>query len=190
MGEEGLAIYEELEDRWGQAIVLRQLGLQAAASSDWAAASHRYGQSMEFFRELGDHHGLGRVLTAAAESAWQQNDNDGAQQLWQEALTLWRNLGSATYTVLCLGGLALVAAAHHDMQKRVSLLGAIATQLRTLGSSRFSAFATMFPTVYRAALDPGALIVQAHLDDPVCRDAWKAGRTMSLEEAVSFALGE
>lgn len=190
LGEQGLAIYQELGDRWGQAVALRQLGLQAASCSDWAAASRRYEQSMAFFRELDDHHGLGRALTVAAESAWQQSDNDSAQRLWREALTLWRDLGSATYTILCLGGLAIVASAHHDTERRACLFGAIATQLRAVGPSRFSAFATMFPTVYRAVFDPDALAAEAQLDDPVCRDAWEAGRTMSLEDAVSFALGE
>jgi predicted ATPase/DNA-binding SARP family transcriptional activator len=108
--QESLAIHQQLEDRWGTALSLRDLGDLASFRGDYAQAKRYLQESLALSDEIGDRWGLGSALTSLGDIA---QHHEGARQeaktLHQQGLAIYRELGDRWAEQLVLDYVAYVA---------------------------------------------------------------------------------
>lgn len=112
--EEGLAIWQELDDKEGVAKLLNSLASIALAQGDLATARSLMEESLAAWRELGDKPGIAALLNNLGLVALEQNDYAAAHSFYEEGLALKRGLGDWRGVANSLHGLGDVAFAQSD----------------------------------------------------------------------------
>ncbi|MCW5852381.1 MAG: tetratricopeptide repeat protein [Anaerolineae bacterium] len=178
--EESLALFRELGDKLGIAGLLNNLGNMAYVQADYTTAQARHEESLALRRAIGDDSGVAWSLNNLGNVAWSQGDYPIAQQRYAESLALNRDIDDKLGIACPLGGLAAVAVAVGEAERAAQLAGANQALLDALG-------AQLEPTeqaIYEAAV----AAAQSALSADHWAAAWAAGRTMTLEQAVEYAL--
>ena len=109
--EEGLALYRELGDRWGEARVLRGLGNVQTLCGNAEQVQAFYHQSMALFREIDDTWGIAWMLLEIGRA---QRDPIAQERLLKESLALARSKGYKRTIATALGNLGKLAQSQHD----------------------------------------------------------------------------
>jgi tetratricopeptide (TPR) repeat protein len=92
--EQGLAIFRELDDRWGIAGTLADLGSLAREEGNYPGAQSMYRESIKLFRELDYKRGIARVLECFACAAAAQLQAERTLRLAGAAAALRQNIGA------------------------------------------------------------------------------------------------
>jgi non-specific serine/threonine protein kinase len=122
--------------------------------------------------QLGD---LGNV-------ARQQGDLIRATELQRQALELKWALGEQRQIAITLEDLASIAGAVGDAKRAARLLGAATALRETIGAPQ--------PVPERAATEQAVARARAALGEDAWAAAFTAGRALSLEQAIAYALGD
>ena len=109
--EEGLALYQALGDRWGQARVLRGLGNVQTLCGNAEQVQAFYDQSMALFREINDTWGIAWMLVEIGRA---QPDSVVQERFLKESLALARSKGYKRTIATALGNLGKLAQAQQD----------------------------------------------------------------------------
>jgi predicted ATPase/DNA-binding CsgD family transcriptional regulator len=179
MLDESLGLFRRVGDRWGIATVLLYLGRTAYAHGEYDRASALYGESLALCRELADTWNIALLLTALGRVAHRQGRHGQAVAHLKEGLALQRELGQRDGIAECLETLGALASVHHP-DRAARVLGAAAALRDEIGMP--------LPPGDRAAYEQDLAAVRAGLRDEAFSAAWSAGRAMSLEEAVDYAV--
>jgi predicted ATPase/predicted Ser/Thr protein kinase len=94
--QQGLSLYEELNDRWGIAASLNALGIGARDSGDYQAAQICFERSLAQWRTLSDQLSTARCLHNLANIAKIQGDYSRAQMGLSEATQIFQEVGDAS----------------------------------------------------------------------------------------------
>jgi predicted ATPase/transcriptional regulator with XRE-family HTH domain len=180
--EECLALAAQLRDRWIRAEALQMLGNLARNQRNYDRAAACYDESLALFRDLGDLVGTVSVLQDQGYLAQQQGDQARAAVLLRESLARCRDIDYQWVSVWCLAGLGRVAVAQGQAEHATELLGATAALFEFFGPVRD-------PTD-RADYEHAVAAARAHLDAATFDTAWAAGRAMTVEQAIAYALDE
>jgi len=180
--EESLAIYRELGDRSGIAASLNNLGNVAKEQGDYAEARVLYEESLAILRELGDKSGIAYSLSNLGNVAWRQGDVAAARALHDESLAIRRELGDKLGIAYTLEGMAALAAGQ-GQNERAARLWVTAEVLREAIHSPLS-------PKEKEAHDRKVATARASLGEEAFAAAWEAGRAMTLEQAIEYALQE
>ncbi len=181
--EESLALRRELGDQWGIGAALNNLGLVVLHDGDYPAARALYGESLKVFRDLGNRQAMASPLSNLGRVAYQQGDYAGARALIQESLAIFWDLRDRWGIAMSLEGLAYVALALARRVQAARLWGGAERLREEIGCP--------LPPSERSRYDSQLAAARAAIDDDAAFDqAWKEGRTMTLEQAVEYALGE
>jgi predicted ATPase/DNA-binding CsgD family transcriptional regulator len=106
--EVALAVAREMDDTWGAARSLFQLGHTARISGEYELARSRFEESLALFQECGDHFNTGLSLAGLGLIAQCQGDYASAEDLLNQSLAIFRKLGdvwaisSVLYTLACV----------------------------------------------------------------------------------------
>jgi tetratricopeptide (TPR) repeat protein len=92
--QQGLAIFQELGDRWGTARTLADLGSLAGEQGNYPAARALYRESIKIFQELDHKRGIARLLECFACSAAVQLEAERALRLAGAAAALRQDIGA------------------------------------------------------------------------------------------------
>jgi tetratricopeptide (TPR) repeat protein len=92
--EQGLAIFRELDDRWGIAGTLADLGGLAREQGDYPTAHSMYRESIKLFQELDHKRGIARLLECFACLAAVQLEAERSLRLAGAAAALRQNIGA------------------------------------------------------------------------------------------------
>ena len=122
------------------------------------------------------------MLSSLANVAFLRGDRARAQALQKESLTIGRDLGDPPGIARGLEGLAGMAHEQNELSRATRLWGAAAALRERIGNPRS-------PADQNKAAERWAS-VRAELGDAVFTAAWDAGRAMTMEQAVEFALGD
>jgi hypothetical protein len=173
---------QDVGDKEGIAVVLRDLGTMARQQGELEQARRLLEESLLLLRELGNRAGIGLVLTNLGLVALGQGERERATSLFKEGLTQFRDQGNKVGSAYCLKGLACVLSQHPaGLQPSAQIFGAATTQLAACGAAMV--FINRPTDRYLAA-------VRAQLDDATFAASWAAGRALSLEQAIAYALEE
>ncbi len=118
---QALAIFEELDDRWGIATTLRGLGWGALHQGDYPIARGRFQESVDAFRALGDAEGLAASLGGRGYVAWIMGDYGQARGCHGEMLALCREANDRRGTARALADLAIDACGMQQMEEALRL---------------------------------------------------------------------
>lgn len=180
MSEESLAIARELRAEWDIANVLGHMATGARLlAGDPLRARALFEESLAIWRKLDDTQAIAYALAMLACAAIDQGSYATARSLVEESLAACRELRDA-WTTSLLDSAARYAASHGEPERALRLAAATAALRETL----------RVPPFLQARLERRLESARESLD-PVSQGAvWEEGRTMSLQEALAYALEE
>jgi tetratricopeptide (TPR) repeat protein len=177
--EESIDLFRGQRDKLGLAWCLINLGLVVCAQGDPRRAATLTEEGIVLLREMG----------AGADSAigmcnlgWMvllQGDLDQAVAVYEESLDLARDIGLHPVVLTTLEGYACVAGAEGEGRRAARLWSAAQTLQDAMGIPR--------DTDWLAEADARISAVRSALGEQAWEEASRAGRAMTLEEAVASA---
>jgi predicted ATPase/class 3 adenylate cyclase len=179
--EECLALATQLRDRWFRAVALNRLGTLARNQRNHDRAAVYYDESLALLRDLGDLEFSASVLQDQGYLAQQQGDQARAAVLLRESLVHCRDTDGQWLSLWCLAGLGRVALAQGQAEHAARLLGATAALFEIFDPG------AMDP-IDRADYERAVAAARAQLDAATFDAAWAAGRAMTPEQAIAYAL--
>jgi len=182
LAQEALNRFHELGDRPGTAWALNLLGELARMDGDFAAAKRYYEECLETVKETGESVREAIQYENLGVVAYHQSEPELAARLIKQGLALFRELGTTYGRATALGSLAGPMAALGQHRRAALLLGASAAQMELIGVDQQPADQPEI-RLFRES-------VSRALSEDDFQTAWQAGRRMTIQEAVSYALSE
>ena len=179
---ESLELRREISDSWGIANSLNNLGGVAFLQGDAERALELHSESLSIRRNLGDKRGISMSLNNMGEIAQQQEDYGRAAKLFAESLAIRQELGDRFFIVSSLHNLAEVACSKKDYERGAQLFGAAEALREIIGAP--------LPTEKQKNFDRYGEEARDALGRADLKTLWSAGRVMSLDDAIQFALAE
>jgi tetratricopeptide (TPR) repeat protein len=168
-------------DTGGVAVALTLLGDAELVAGDLPAAAPFYQESLALWRDLGVFSArLAHVLCGLGDVALTERDLAAARTCFEESLATAHEAGALGGLARALEGLGRIAALQVRPERAARLCGAAETLRLRAGPGRARDLET-----HLAYLLPPA---RATLSTQIQESAWTEGRTMTLEEAVAYAL--
>jgi tetratricopeptide (TPR) repeat protein len=178
--QESMNLFREWGDKQGLAFCLANLGLMAISQGDLVRAANLTEEAVALFRELGSRGDVSMILNNLGWIAFLRNDLGRAVDLYKRSLALAWETGMYTVVLDDLEGFACLAGAQGDAVRAAQLRGAAEALHEATGYPRD-------PTSY-AEMEPYLASGRSKIHEAEWAKAWEEGRTMTLEEAVSYAL--
>ncbi len=158
------------------------MGLIAYKDGNYAAARASYEECLTIYRRLGHQIGISEALAHLGHALIQQREYAGARRLFEESLSLERRLENLPLLSRGLEGLAAVAAGQRQFLRAVQLWGAEQGMRDALGIPLAPGSKPGHEEKFAAAL--------ASLGEAAFTAAWDAGRAMTPDGAVEYALSQ
>jgi tetratricopeptide (TPR) repeat protein len=179
--EESMDLFREQGDKQSLAWCLNNLGMKVCSQGDLGRAAELTEEAVALFRELG---ARADVALGLYNLGWivLQNDLGRAADIYKESLTLSWDTGMNPIVHHDLEGFACVAGAKGEAERAARLWGAAQSLHETKGIPR--------DTDFLAEADARISAVRSGIAEETWEEAWRKGRAMSLDEAVSYALEE
>src|SRR5262249_20772687 len=109
-------------------------------------------------------------------------DPASARSLYAESLVIRRELEDKRGIAECLEKIAGLAALQRQPKQAARLLGSAESLRATIDAP--------LPPMEQATYDSEVMALRTRLSEEEFTDAWQDGRTMTLEQAVEYALQE
>ena len=181
LAKKGLDLAREARDRWTVVYALWFVGLVARAQGLQEIATKTAEECLALCRELDYQRGLPHVLILRGDVALDVGESHRSVLLFREALGLsrrMRDMWGIVWAVAALGHAAWSTGLH---QRAVRLFGAVA--------ERFEPAGIIIPPGRPGEYDAAVAAARESLDPAVFKRAWTEVRSMSLDEALDYALG-
>ena len=178
---EALAIFRAVGDERGQANVLWGMGNQRYFHRQPGDGAEEFNEALQIFRREGDRTMEAWSLHMLGSARLRQRRFDESRDVLGHALRHFHEAGDAAGITLVLDDLASQAAADGDPERAARLWGAA----RSLTSTTGAGLAGYMAETFEAGLRPSArgMITPGEIDRLA-----REGATMTLEEAVAYAL--
>ena len=180
--EESMDLFRERGDKQNLAFCLNNLGMVAYSQGDLGRATQLTEEGVVLFRELGARGDVALGLYNLGWVALLQNDLGRAADLYGESLSLSWETGLNPLVQMALEGFACVAGAKGEAERAARLWGAAQALHETKGNLR--------DTDFLAEADARISAVRSGMGEEGWEEAWRKGRAMTLDGAVSYALEE
>jgi predicted ATPase/DNA-binding SARP family transcriptional activator len=177
---EARPLFEELGEPVGLAGTLEWLASIASQRGDRRAARPLLEERLATCRALGESELLIHALGGMGHLERDEGDYARARALYQESLLLRRKLGHQLALAQSLEDLAALAGRERQWERAVRLLGAAEAFCETLGAQP--------PVAVVQEYERTVAESRAALGEAGFAAAWAEGRTLSLEEAMAYAL--
>jgi predicted ATPase/class 3 adenylate cyclase len=180
MQEESLSLAREAGDIRSIAIYTTNLGMTAAVTGEYERAETFLQEALEVHRKIGADDMIAPSINLFGFLALSRNDLDRADELCVVALRELRERAQIPGIAFAMDILAGVAASRGEIQRAARLWGA------AVGSRE----ATGIPWLpeERAMIEPHTDAARARLDGLSWQEEWEKGRSMTLDQAISYAL--
>ena len=179
-GMEGLALTRQLGIKWSSIRLLTTLGWIASGQERYSDAAALLNESLKLAREIDDKLGAAAALKEMGWVALSQANNERAAELLGESLRAFRRSSETKNIIGCLEGLAS-AVAGSQPGLAVRLWAAADSSRRAMGLPLEPARQTQRAKHLAA--------VRAALEETAFAAAWVDGQALSLEQAVTDAIG-
>jgi predicted ATPase/uncharacterized protein HemY len=178
--EEGLTLHQQVGNKRGVAHSLSGLGDVAHRQGDYKQASELGKESLTLFRELGDKRGIAYSLDSLGSIAREQSKYEQAAVLYRESLRLFQEMNDRLGIAKSLYNLGIAAQNQDKYELATSLLSAAEALRQVIGVPMARA--------NQADYERALAAVQHGLGEEAFAAAWDGGQTMTLEQAVEYAL--
>jgi tetratricopeptide (TPR) repeat protein len=180
MYEESLAIRRQIGDRTRLPGPLNNLALVAMVSGDLVQARIYLEECLAIDRELGNRLGMADTLGSLATVANKEGDIAQAARLQRESLEIRRDLGDRYSLAFSLADIAEIATVAGRYEVAARLYGAEEALREEIGAP--------YPEDGAAQHERAVSKLRAAMDPVLVASAWAAGRSLTIEEAVTEAL--
>lgn len=183
--EQSLEAAREVGNLSMVAAALGDLGSIAYEQGDYASARSFQDQSLAILRETGNTTEIAYRLYYLGLATDAQGDQDLAISLYKESLAMHREADDRLGICMCLAGLSDWAGmreglSNEQRERAVGLLGAATVQYEAIGY-------VLRPS-QRVRYVQGLSSAKAQLGDTAFEKAWRKGQSMSMEQAIGYAL--
>ncbi len=178
---EALAVVDGTADRRGRANSLHVLGVAAQMSGHYPEARDWMSRRLELAREMGDLRGVAAEAGNLSVVQQRLGNLPRAQDLAEESLRVADRLGDTWLIPYCLNSLAAIAVASHDFERAATLLSAADRMVTEQGAA--------WPPDEGPHFEHSRAAAAQALDPAAFQQVWSTGRLLSVDEAVSYALG-
>jgi len=168
-------------DQWSLYVTMLNLAAVARFQGDLDRARGWLDESLALVRGVGDTWGLAVVLENIAIVAIKQGDYERARTYFHESVASYRAVGHRKGVIDCLEELADMLSAQRHIYPAVRLLGAAAALREQYNADREPNDQDMYDVLIAST--------RMTLGDDAFEAAWGAGRMLSLDEALTDALG-
>jgi predicted ATPase/DNA-binding SARP family transcriptional activator len=136
--EEAFSIGQEFRDKWNVATALRNLGLLENIQGNYLEARSYLEISLEMWRDMGPEGkmGLSWTLTFLGDVALNQNAPNAARSIYEESVTILREIGDKNFLAYSLRRLGLLAWREKDYGRAIALCQESLGLNRELGDLR------------------------------------------------------
>jgi tetratricopeptide (TPR) repeat protein len=179
--EESMDLFRARGDNVGLANCLNNLAMAVYSQGDLDRAAKLTKESIALLRELGAS-GEASLLCNLGWIALLQDDLSRAADLYRESLSLSWETGLTPLVQWALEGLACLAGVRRETERAARLWGAAQALHETKGIPR--------DTDFLPEADAHISAVRSGIGEEEWEEAWRKGRVMTLDEAVSYALEE
>jgi predicted ATPase/class 3 adenylate cyclase len=178
--EEGIGLLKEAGAQWGVAMSSFGAGLFAARQGNYTEALSQFEASIPVFTELGDKHRINMAYSEIGHVERRQGHFKQAKLNYHKTLLEWQRLGHRAAIAHELECLAMIAKSEEDEQRAATLFGA-AEALRESVGLPMTPFEHM---EYEREVND----LRANMDRTEYTRAWAEGRSLSMEQAIAFAM--
>jgi non-specific serine/threonine protein kinase len=188
--EESVAHFRAMGDKHLLAGVLHSLGETLLLQGDDVAARAREEESRDVYQEIGDRPYMVWPLLHLGHIAKHHGDYGQACAALAESLAIVREVDHHPGLAFCLLGLAGLAARQAAGERAARLFGAAEARFEATRWGKSKVVHREPPPAYRIEMERDIAAARAQLDAATWEAAWADGRTMTLEQAVAYALAE
>ena len=182
LSERAAELYRESGDRRGHALAVSNLGGIALDQGDFVRAAELSEEAYGLFEQLDDSEGMAFALVNQGFAALSNHDHKRALGLLREALRRLAELAFRDVIGYCFEGIAAVLAFTGEADPAARLLGAAEALRESVGVD-------LAPTE-RETHETTAATVREALGEKQFTAAWRLGRELHLDEAITYALAE
>ena len=182
LNEESMDLFREQGDKRSLAYCLNNLAMMVCSQGDLGRAAQLTEEGVALFRELRARGDVALGLDNLGWIALLQNNLGRAAKLYRESLSLSWDTGMNQEIQSALEGLACLAGAKGDAERAARLWGAAQALHEAKGIPR--------DTDFLAEADARISAVRLGMGEEAWEESWHKGRTMTLDEANSYALEE
>ncbi len=133
-GDRALALYLELDDLWGQGVVLNNLGAKAYWRGQWDDAVALYERSQAAWLQIGDSVNAAISMANIGEIRCDQGRLDEAEALLTRAQRIWTAAGDRASMAFAASNLGRLAARDGRFEQAATLLAAAAADFTASGA--------------------------------------------------------
>lgn len=180
--EESLALSQGSVDPEAEVRTEGILARLALFRGNMLEAKKHADRMLELHRQLGDHLSVTGHQSEMAHAAREMGNYDEALALYRETLPEWQQIGHRGAVAHQLECIAFIARAREQGERAVKLLGA-AEALREASNSPRT---PQEDITHRQEV----AVLRAGMSAEIFASLWAEGRSMSMEQAIEFALGE
>ncbi len=173
-------LFREQGNKQGLAFCLNNVAMLVCSLGDLGRAAKLTEEAVALRRELGNRGGVAIGLCNLGWIALLQDGLGRAADLYNESLTLSWDTGMNPIVQSALEGLACVAGAKRESERAARLWGAAQALHEVKDIPR--------DTDFLAEADARISAVRSRMGEEAWEEAWRKGRAMTLDEAVSYAL--
>ncbi len=177
---ESLETARELGDRRCEAQALGYLAQLARQEGDWEMARRQYQEALAIHQEMGQQRELGAYLADLGRVSSACGDYEEAAEYCSQALGIHRETGIEVDILDSIEAFAGLAA-RRAQPRRALVLASAAAKLREANGT------PMFPSEQRL-LESELDQARQALGGAESKDAWSAGRRMTIEDVIAAAL--
>ncbi|HXQ33447.1 MAG TPA: hypothetical protein VN843_05445, partial [Anaerolineales bacterium] len=181
-GEEAIAVSEAGGNRWGSAMTIFGLGFFAKTTGDYDQARSRFKTCLPVFLEFGDKHRINMIRSELAHIEREQGQFNQAMPKYRETILEWQRLGHRAAIANQLECFAFIAKAQEQPERAAKLFGAAEALREKINIA-------MTPQE-RNEYDLEIADLRANMDEKVFASHLAEGRSLTMEQAVDFALEE
>lgn len=177
---QSLALSRELGYQQGIVYALCDLGHVCWHQGDYTPARALLEEGLALCRRLGQKRRLAFGLWSLGLVAHDEGKYAEAHSLYEEGLVTGREAGDPFGTAFCLEAFAALAATQGRAPRAARLLGAAESYRAAINSP--------LPRSHRSDYDRPVALMRAALSEATFAEARAAGRAMTLEDAIQYAL--
>ncbi|MDP8949458.1 MAG: helix-turn-helix domain-containing protein [Actinomycetota bacterium] len=181
--QEALRSLREADEALGVAHVTNYLGILTLTRGDEGKATQTFEEGLAAARRIGDRGSAYIALYNLAQIAFSHGDHDGAATLFKEGVALSAEIGDRANLAYCLEGLATIAGARREVDRCARLIGAAEALHESVGVPVY-----VYYEPYRSLYERTMAAVRSRLGDKDFEATRAGGRSMTVEQAVAYAL--
>jgi len=174
-----LAKFQEIGVKHDMAFALGTLGELMRFIGDYDRASEYWEQNLEIFREIINRPGIIYPLSGLGWVSLRKGEQGKAKNLFVEALHLSNEYGNKNMMIYCISGLASFLGSTEKPEQATRLFSAV--EILGEGSGKLE-------PADQKDYDYFVNVVREQLDQSEFEKSWNKGRTMTMDEAMEYAL--